>query len=82
MNDEQALAQAHKAKAELELTDAAFTTLRTAMLDKLVATAIDQPVVREKLYLAVQTLDAVRQTLFETVQNGIVAEHALQALEG
>jgi hypothetical protein len=50
-------------------------------VERLLATSIDQQGLREKLYLAAQTVDAVRKALMDVVQNGEIAEVAL-AKEG
>jgi hypothetical protein len=78
MNDEAAVRAAHRAQQELTQTEAAFTGLRQAMIDQWSQTASDQEHKREKLFLAVQTLDAVRKALLETVAAGEVANYVVE----
>lgn len=81
MQDHDAIEAGQRARAELELTEAAFEKVRGLIVERLLATSIDQQGLREKLYLAAQTCDAVRRALADVVANGEIAEVAL-AKEG
>ena len=63
-----------KAQQELTQTDAAFAAVRQAMVDRLLNSAVADGAVREKLYLGVRSLDAVRKVLFDVIAGGQIEE--------
>lgn len=87
MSSEDAIRRGAHAKIELTETDAAFSKLRGAMVSRLFATPTNATEERERLYLAVNTLDAVKSTLEQLVQGAAdektIEEHvrALSAAE-
>lgn len=76
-----ALHRAGRASSELSMTDEIFTQLRAGAIEKWAATGIDHIATREKLFLTVQTIDAVRKALFEAVENGKVEAFARHQAE-
>jgi hypothetical protein len=81
MDDRTAESRGHKARQELEMTNAAFDGLRAAALNELVATGPEQVVKREKLYLTCSILEAVRKALNDAVDAGNVASYTIQLAE-
>lgn len=81
MNDEQALARAHRAYNELTETQGIFEKLRAAMVERLVSTGVEQSALREKMYFGLQTMNAVEKALREAVDAGNVVKHAQAAAE-
>ena len=79
MNDADAAAKGHRARAELDQTREAFDKLKDALVRELVGTSPSQPDKVLKLHLAIQNLTGVRQALLDMVQNGQVAEAAMAA---
>lgn len=69
------------AARELELTDASFEKLRTAYTEAWAKSSPADAAGRERLYLAVQVLDTVKQQLKTTVQTGEMAKRSLKDLE-
>jgi hypothetical protein len=78
-DDSQAIARGHRAERELELTRSAFERLKTAAIEEWTSTAMDQVAKREKLFIVVSTLDAVRTALLQVADDGKMAS-ARQAL--
>jgi hypothetical protein len=72
---------AERAATELTQTSAAFDRLRAAMVEELLASAVGNAAVREKLYLGVQVLDGVRRALQEAVSAGEVANYRVLLAE-
>lgn len=66
---------ARLARSELEATEDAFDTIRAEALEALATSALGESLLREKLYLSVQAIDAVRDRLRQHVANGVMAEH-------
>lgn len=77
MSDAAAAARGQRAETELAETAAAFDRVREAILEELAQTSPGQPEKVLKLHLAVQNLAAVRQALFQVVENGQLARHAI-----
>ena len=72
--------EAAKAQQELTQTEAAFAAVRRAMVDRLLGSAVADGAAREKLYLGVQSLDAVRKVLFDVIA-GAQIEEAVAGME-
>jgi hypothetical protein len=70
------LARAGRVRREFEETQAAFDAVRLAMVETLFATAVDRAAEREKLYLGVQVLDAVRKSMMDAISTGEIEEYA------
>ena len=68
--------RAAAAKKELTETEKAFAAIRLAMIDKLIATQVSQTLEREKLYLGVNALDAMREALMAVVDSGRIEDAA------
>jgi len=69
-----AIAKGHAAARELEQTEAAFAAVRQGLLEKAAATPITDALMREKLILSVQVLEAVKQAVQSVIDTGKVAE--------
>lgn len=61
---------AAQARAELRQTDAAFEAIKQNAIEGIVSSTLDQSERRETLYRVIQTVDAVRQQLFQIVATG------------
>jgi hypothetical protein len=72
---------AAQCKREYQQTEAAFDAVRAALVEKLFATKLDEPLVREKLYLAVQSLDAVRVCMEQVITTGEIERHVEETRE-
>jgi hypothetical protein len=59
-----------RASVELRETQAAFNTVRQGLIDAAIATPVEASLAREKLILAVQALDMVRETIQGVVDTG------------
>jgi hypothetical protein len=79
MSEDQRIARGHQASRELKETEAAFDQVEKALLGKLAATPITSPDVVLKLHAGLQALDGVRRALRMVIDDGLVAEHAIQA---
>lgn len=66
-----------QARLELEQTEAAFAKLRTAVLEKIVATHPSAQRELDRLISTVQIMDAVKQALQQVAAGGDVAEAML-----
>lgn len=78
MSDQHEAAAGGRAGRELAETEDAFDKLRAAMIAEWASTRVDQTDTREKLFLAVQTLDAVRAALIKMVDAGEAANARLE----
>jgi Spy/CpxP family protein refolding chaperone len=85
MDHTERLALVHRAKKELELTEGAYDRLRQAMVDKLFSTPIEAQALRERIYVAVQSMDTVREMLRQATfdeaavnHETLLAEHGFQ----
>ncbi len=76
-NDARDSARGSKAAAELELLEEAFAKLEAAAIEEWKQTPIGQIDKREKLYLVVNTSQAVKRALLKIVQAGEIARIAL-----
>jgi hypothetical protein len=76
ISDSERAAHARAAEAELRVTAAAFDEIRAAVIEKWAATGLDQAATREKFYLSVQCIDAVKKALLRAVQDGEVVRHS------
>lgn len=78
-----AIARSHAAAREYAETETAFAALKGAMIGRLFTTPMHASDERERLYHAVQTLDAVRMAMREVIDSGrieVVAREAAQAV--
>lgn len=66
--------RAARARSELTQTDASFSKLREAAIEKWLSTAAADTATREECYRIVKTLDVVRQDLFASVEDGRMVE--------
>jgi hypothetical protein len=69
-------AKAARARAELDLTDAAFSAMRANAVEAWLATRDADTGFREALYRSVKVIDTVRDHLMAAVQDGEVADFA------
>lgn len=76
-NPHDTIARAGRAERELELTTEIFAGLRQAMLEQIASSGVEHVAKREKLFMGIQSLEAVRKMLMGCVSAGAVAEHAL-----
>lgn len=78
---DRAIPRGAKARAELDLTGQFFDKMREMAIERWESTSVDQTATREKLFLSVQTINAVRRALFEAVEAGKVEAHARHMAE-
>jgi hypothetical protein len=78
LTEEQRLERAARAQAELTLTDAILDEMRAKLIDRWAGTGIDHVATREKLFLAVQNIDAFRGALKRCVTDGQVLKHTAE----
>jgi hypothetical protein len=77
LTDTQRMAKARRAFSELAETNEAFDAVRAKIVEKLLSTAVDQQALREKLFFAAQTVDAVRKAMRAVIEDGQLIEAAL-----
>lgn len=71
---EETIIRGGQAQVELGMTEEAFAGLRAAMLEKIATSAFSAQAERERLYMGIQSLDAVRKMLKMMVAAGDHAE--------
>ena len=76
-----AIARGHAAAREYAETEAAFAALKGAMIGRLFATPMNATEERERLYHAVQTLDAVRMAMREVIDSGRIEAAAREVAD-
>lgn len=64
-----------KAVREYEELSAAFDAVRDGFLEALANTKLGEHDARERLYLSVQSLDAIKQALLSVASNASLQEH-------
>ena len=74
-----AIARGQAAAREYAETATAFDTLKAAMIARLFTTPLTAADERERLYHAVQTLDAVRMAVREVIDSGRIESAAREA---
>jgi hypothetical protein len=74
-----AIARGQAAAREYAETEAAFSALKAAMIGRLFTTPMNAAEERERLYHAVQTLDAVRMAMREVIDSGRIEAAARDA---
>jgi hypothetical protein len=77
----EAMARGERAGRELAETEAAFAAVRAAMVKRLLESPLNAGDERERLYHAVQSLDAVRAALRQVVDAGKIEAAARDAAE-
>lgn len=79
---EDIIIQGRAAAVELEQTEAAFSTIRAALVSTLLKTSGDVPAIQSRLVATVQALDLVRDALIDAVQSGktqaLIEQHAAE----
>jgi hypothetical protein len=70
------IVNAVRAAREYTETEKAFALARQAMIDRLLSSLPDEAAERERLYLAVQVLDEVRQNLMDAIATGQIETYA------
>ena len=70
------LREAQAAAREFPATEAAFAKVRAAMVKRLFETPNTADAERERLYFAVQILDAVKGELVSAMSQGAIEEYA------
>lgn len=73
------IARSRQAAQELREMAGAFDEVRAATVNKLLSSPIQDTAIREKLYLAVQVIDAVRAVMMDVAQTGDI-ELAAEAI--
>ena len=76
-----AIARGHAAAREYAETQAAFDALKAAMIARLFTTPLAAADERERLYHAVQTLDAVRMAMREVIDSGRIEAAAREVAD-
>lgn len=74
------IARGHRAFNELEEVGAAFDRVRDALVETLAQTPVGQDAKVLKLHLSLQNLAAVRQAMQHTIDNGLMAQSARDAV--
>lgn len=72
--------RSEKARREFSETEAAFASVRDALVNKLLQTTIGESLLRDKIVLTIQTLDQVRQAVLAVAQDGEIERH-IEALQ-
>lgn len=67
--------RAAKAKVELSETEAAFAMMRAKSFELIAASKPNEADFRERLYVTVQVIDALRKHLSEIVDDGRIEEY-------
>jgi len=75
------IARGQTAAREYSETQAAFDALKAAMIGRLFTTPMHATEERERLYHAVQTLDAVRMAMREVIDSGRIEAAAREVAE-
>jgi hypothetical protein len=70
------------ARREYEQTESAFAQVRAAMVERLFQTPVAASDERERLYLSVQTLDAVREALMTAMTTGDIERYVEEISAG
>lgn len=79
MSEQQRAARGRTAAREFAELEAAFDKVREAILNTLAETSPSQPEKVLKLHMAAQNLAGVKQAMMLVIQDGQVAEHAINA---
>lgn len=74
MADVDTIARSGAAKRELRETEKAFADLRSALVEKLIATPAEAAQTRETCYFAINALDGVKTALQRVVEGAIIEE--------
>ncbi len=80
LRDQKRAAQA-KTLLEDDLLKGAFDTLKKQYSETLLGTSVNQAGDRERLYLAYRVLTEVERHLMQVLQDGVLADAELRALE-
>lgn len=80
MSDE-AIARGQRAEREFKEVEAAFDAVRAACVARVFETPTSASDQREQLYMAVQSLDAVRKAMRMVIDNGQIEQAAKEAAE-
>lgn len=78
MDDEQIIRKAARAGIEYAETAEAFAGIRAEMVARWATSTLGEAVLRERLFLSVQIVDAVQKALLSTIDNGKVAKHSAE----
>ena len=78
MTNEEVAARGSQAQREWTELEAAFETVRTAILSEMVATPVVQTDKVLRLHAAAQNLAAVKQAIRNVIDHGLVARRALE----
>lgn len=79
LDDEQRVIRGHEAAREFKQLEAAFASAEKALQDKIAATPITSPEVVLRVHAGLQALDMVRTAMRQIIQDGMVAEAAMQS---
>lgn len=77
MTENERVARGHAAKRELTQTEAAFAAVEAAIVRELGQTPVGADSKVLKLHQSLQNLAAVKQALFDVINDGQVAEYAI-----
>lgn len=72
----EAISRGAQAAHELRETERAFKTVREGLFEVIAKSALGEQELREKCFLAVQTLDQVKRVLVEVAAGKDVADHS------
>lgn len=80
MDEPTVVARGHRAFNELEEVGAAFERVRQVLLDEIAQCPVGSDSKILKLHMSVQNLAAVKKALQDTINNGLVAQAARDAI--
>jgi hypothetical protein len=72
--------RSEKARREYSETEAAFASVRDALMAQLLASKIGESLLRDKIVLTLQALEQVRSTVLSVAQDGDYERH-IEALQ-
>lgn len=72
--------RSEKASREYTETEAAFESVREALVTQLLGSKIGESLLRDKLVLTIQALEQVRTILLQVAQDGVIQRH-IEALQ-
>lgn len=80
MSDAEHIARGHRAASELTEFGAAFDRVREALVEELAKCPVGADAKILKLHMSLQNLAAVRKAVQDTINNGLLAQAARNAI--
>jgi hypothetical protein len=79
MDDEQRIARSHQAGREFKQLEAVFASTEQALVKKIASVPITNPETVLRVHAGLQALDMLRTGFRMMIDDGLAAEHAMQA---